>query len=51
MVSKKLATDASLDEVLCVCPGRRPIKSSPEGLAYKSPGCGVVTAESGVDIC
>ena len=49
MVCKKLATDAALDQVLCVCPGRRLIKTCTEGLAYKGPGCGVVPAESGMN--
>ena len=51
MVCKKLATDAALDQVLCVYPGRRPIKTSTEGLAHKGPGCGVVAAMSGVNFC
>ena len=51
MVCKKLATDAMLDEVLFVCPGRRPVKTCMEGLAYKGPGCGVVAAESSMDFC
>ena len=51
MVCKKLATDAALDQVLCIYPGRRPIKTCTEGLAYKGPGCGVVAAESGVNFC
>ena len=49
LVSKELATDASLDSVLSICPGRRPIKSCTEGLAYKGPGCGMVPAESGMN--
>ena len=49
MVCKELATGASLDQVLSVCPGRRPIKACMEGLAYKGPGCSVMTAESGMD--
>lgn len=49
MISKELASDASLDQVLSICPGRRPIKSCTEGLAYKGPGCGVVLAESGMN--
>ena len=48
---KVLATGATLDQVLCICPGRWPIESCTEGLAYKSPGCGVVTTESGVIFC
>ena len=34
---------------MSVCPGRWPIKSGTEGLAYKGPGCGVVPAESGMN--
>ena len=49
MISKELATDTSLDQVLSICPGRWPIKSGTKGLAYKGPGCGVVPAESGVN--
>ena len=49
MICKELATGAMLDQVLCICPGRWPIESCTEGLAYKSSGCGVMTAESGVN--
>ncbi len=49
MVCKKLATDATSNEVLCVCSGRRPVETYTEGLAYKGPSCGVVPAESGVN--
>ena len=49
LVGKKLASDTTLDKVLCICSGRRPIKSCTEGLAYKGPGCGVVPSESGVN--
>ena len=48
-VCKKLATDAMLDEVLCVCSGYRPVETYTEGLAYKGPSCGVVAAESGMN--
>ena len=51
MVCKKLATDATLNEVLCVCPGCRPIKTYTEGLAYKGPSCGVVAAKSSMNFC
>ena len=51
LVGEELASNAALDEVLCVCPGRRPIKSCPEGLADKCPGCGVVPTETGVNFC
>ena len=46
MVCKKLATGASLDQVLSVRPGRRPIKAYTESLAYKGPGCGMMDTES-----
>ena len=49
LVCKKLATDATLNEVLRVCSGRWPVETCTEGLAYKGPGCGVVPAESGVN--
>ena len=49
LVCKKLATDASLDQVMSVCPGRRPIKACTESLAYKGPGCGVMATESGMN--
>ena len=49
MICKELATGATLDQVLCICPGRWPIESCMEGLAYKGPGCGVVPAESGMN--
>ena len=49
MICEELATGTTLDQVLCICPGRWLIKSYTEGLAYESPGCGVVTAESGMN--
>ena len=49
LVGEELASNATLDKVLCICPGRWPIESCTEGLAYKSLGCGVVTAESGMN--
>ena len=51
MICTELATGAMLDQVLCICPGRWPIESCREGLAYKSSGCSVMTAESGVNLC
>ena len=49
LVGKKLASDAMLDKVLCVCSGRRPIKTCTEGLGNKGPSCGVLTAETGMN--
>ena len=49
LVGEELASDAALDEVLCVCSGCRPIKPNTEGLANKSPSYGVVSAETGVN--
>ena len=51
LICKKLATDASLNEILCVCSGRRPVKTCTEGLAYKGPSCGVVAAKSSMNFC
>ena len=51
MVCKKLATDATLNEVLCVCSGCRPVETCMEGLAYKGPSCGVMAAESSMNFC
>ena len=51
LVCKKLATNATLDQILCICSGRRPIETCTEGLAYKGPGCGVVAAKSSMNFC
>ena len=49
LVGEKLASDATLNKVLCVCSGRRPVETCTEGLAYKGPSCAVVTAESSMN--
>ena len=49
LIVEELATDAVLDKVLCICSGCQPVKTYTEGLAYKCPSCGVVTAESVMD--
>ena len=49
LVGEKLASDAMLDKVLCICSGRRPIESCMEGLSYKGPSHGMVTAETGMN--
>ena len=46
LVGEELASNAMLDKVLCVCSGRRPVKTCAEGLAYKGSSCGVVAAKS-----
>ena len=51
LVCKKLATDATLNEVMCVCSGRRPVETCTKGLAYKGPGYGMVAVESGMNFC
>ena len=51
LVCKKLATDAMLDHMLCICSGRRPVETCTEGLAYKGSGCGVVAAKSSMNFC
>ena len=49
LICKKLATDAVLDKVLCICPGCRPVETYMEGLPYERPSCGMVAAESGMN--
>ena len=49
LVGKVLAYDAMLDKVLCICSGRRPIKTCTDGLAYKGPSRDMVTAETGMN--
>ena len=49
MVGEKLASDAMLDKVMCICSGRRPIETYTKGLAYKGPSRGVVTIETGMN--
>ena len=49
LIGEKLASDATLDKVLCVCSGRRPIKTCAEGLANEGPSCDVVITETGVN--
>ena len=51
LVGENLASDATLDKVLCVCSGRRPVETCTEGLAYKGPSCGVVAAKSSMNFC
>ena len=49
LVCEKLATDAMLGEVLCVCSGWRPVETCTEGLAFKGLRCGVVATESSMN--
>ena len=49
LVGEELASDASLDKVLCIFSGRRQIKTCTEGLGNKGPSCSVVTSEFGVN--
>ena len=50
LIGEKLATDAMLDEVMCVCSGCRPVETNTEGLAYKGLSCGVMAAESSMNL-
>ena len=50
LVGEELASNATLDKVLCIRSGRRPIESCTEGLANKGPSCGVVPAKTGVNL-
>ena len=49
LVGEELASDATLDKVLCIRLGRRPIKPCTESLANKGPSYGMVPAESGMN--
>ena len=49
LVGEKLASDAMLDKVLCICSGHQPIETCTEGLAYKGLSCSVVTTETGMN--
>ena len=49
LAGEKLASDTTLNKVLCICSGRRPIETCTEGLTYKGPSRGVVTTGTSVD--
>ena len=49
-VGEELASDATLDKVLCICSGRWPVESCTEGLSNKGPSRGVVPAETGMNL-
>ena len=51
LIGEKLASNAALYEVMCVCSRRERKETRTKGLTYKGPGCCVVAAESGMDIC
>ena len=50
LIGKELASDATLDKVLCISSGRQPVETYMEGLAYKGPCCGMVAAESSMNL-
>ena len=50
MIGEELASDTMLDQVLCICSGRRPKEACTEGLTYKGSSHGVVTAETSMDL-
>ena len=50
LVGEELASDATLDKVPCIRSGCRPIEPYTEGLANKGPSCGVVPAETGMNL-
>ena len=49
LIGEKLASDATLDKVLCICSGRRPIETCTEGRTYKGLSRGMVTTETGMN--
>ena len=48
LIGKKLASNTTLYEVLCICSGRGPKETYAEGLTYKGPSCGVMAAKTSV---
>ena len=48
-IGEELASDTTLDQVLCICSGHRPEETCTEGLTYKGPSRGVVTTEASMD--
>ena len=50
LVGEELASNATLDKVLCIHSGHRPIEPCTEGLAKKGPSCGMVPAETGMNL-
>ena len=50
LVGEEFPSAAMLDKVLCISSGRRPIKPCTEGLANQGPSCGVVPAETGMNL-
>ena len=50
LVGEELASNATLDKVLCIRSGCQPIKPCTEGLANKGSSCGVVPAETSMNL-
>ena len=50
LIGKEFASDTTLDKVMCIRSGRRPVKTCMEGLANKGPRCGMVPAETGMNL-
>ena len=50
LIGKELASNATLDKVLCICSDRRPIEPCTKCLANKGPSCSVVPAEIGMNL-
>ena len=51
LIGKKLASNAALYEVLCVCSGSGPKETRTEGLTYKGPSDSVMSTKTGVYFC
>ena len=49
LISEKLASNAALYEVMCICPGRGPKETRGEGFTYKGPGWGMMAAKTSVN--
>ena len=49
LIGEKLASDTTLDKVLCICSGRRPKETCTKGFTYEGPIRGVVSGETSMD--
>ena len=51
LIGEKLASDRTLDKVLCICLGHRPKETCTEGFTYEGLSHGMVTAKTSMDFC
>ena len=49
LIGEELASDTMLDQVMCICSGRRPKETCTEDLTYQGPSRGMVTPDTGMN--